>query len=449
MLESLYRFLGRFRVLTPFHKSAAEIEQQANAALRYLENGEWAMLRQQFMAPLRLFLTESTLSSGWKASLRIFGSVQQIGSPVVTARWFGYSVQVPIQFSRSTLGLLFSMTPSGKLFGLNIAMQPSSPWKAPKYAATDPRESSLRLGRGLLRVNATLTLPFQTQEVGKIPCFILIGGSGPVDKDSTVGALKPFKDLALGLASMGIATCRFDKVTSTIMGKLLLRRKTMTLSDEYVHHVISAVHQIRQHPEIDVSRIFLLGHSLGALIAAKLTSTDLPVAGCILMAPPAEPMYRSAIRQLRYLSSLNSETQSRTNHDEEDDYMLQLHREAEIADSPSLSLDTPAKDLPFGLGPSYWLEYREFDARETLANVRKHVLFLQGRRDYQVTYQEDYAAFYAQLKDSTNLDFRVYDDLNHLFVAGEGRSTPLEYNVPGNVDFQVLRDIERWIQQLL
>ncbi|KAF5008063.1 hypothetical protein FDECE_5646 [Fusarium decemcellulare] len=449
MLESLCRFLGRFRVLIPFYKSATEIQQQANATLRYLENGEWALLRQQFMAPLRLFLTESTLSSGWKAALRIFGSVQQIGSPVVTARWFGYSVQVPIQFSRSTLGLLFSMTPSGKLFGLNIAMQPSSPWQAPKYATTDPRESSFRLGRGLLRVNATLTLPFQKEAVGKMPCIILIGGSGPVDKDSTVGALKPFKDLALGLASLGIATCRFDKVTSTIIGKLLLRRKTMTLSDEYVHHVISAVHQVRQHPEIDASKVFLLGHSLGTLIAATLTSTDLPVAGCVLMAPPAEPMYRSAIRQLRYLSSLNSETQSGTNHDEQDDYVLQLQKEADIADSPSLNSNTPAKDLPFGLGPSYWLEYREFDARETLVNVRKPVLFLQGRRDYQVTYQEDYAAFHAQLKDYANLDFRVYDDLNHLFVAGEGRSTPLEYNTPGNVDFQVLRDIERWIQHFL
>jgi pimeloyl-ACP methyl ester carboxylesterase len=298
-------------------------------------------------------------------------------------------------------------------------------------------------------VAAELTLPGCVEPGQKSPCIIFIGGSGPIDKDSTIGALRPFKDMALGLANRGIASCRFDKFASTTAGIFLTRSTTVTLTDEYVYHVRNAIRKLSQHPNIDHTRIFLLGHSLGGLIAARLAAES-SVAGCVLMACPAQPIYRCAIRQLRYFKSLDECGGSPSGDEPSTDNTIEtLENQADLADGPTLTRSTPASQLPFGLGPAYWLEYREFDPIQSLKTADCPVLVLQGARDYQVTVNEDYAAFYAKFQDRQNVRFRLYESLNHLFVPGEGECTPAEYDIGGSVDcvdVAVVDDIERWVK---
>ena len=59
--------------------------------------------------------------------------------------------------------------------------------------------------RGL---GATVTLP---KGAGPFPAVVLVQGSGPHDRDETIGPHEPFRDLAWGLASRGIAVLRYDK----------------------------------------------------------------------------------------------------------------------------------------------------------------------------------------------------------------------------------------------
>lgn len=427
-------------------------EQYARDVLSYIEDGKWASLQNRLVFPLSYFFPKNLLQSGWNTITAAVGPLRRVGDPVLSVGWVFTSVRTPVQFGRAKLAITFWMTPSGKLLTLQLAPQPSTPWKAPPYGSPDAEEVPLTLlSRGLRRVHATLTLPHGRHKVDKgSPCVILIGGSGPVDRDSTVGASKPFKDLALGLTERGIAVCRFDKLGSTLLGKLTISKKTTTLSDEYVYHVLDAVRQVRRNPEIDTDRIILLGHSLGTLIAAQLVSIDASLAGCILMATPAEPVYRCAIRQLQYLAALDSADSNNSEAPpeapaDESNQIKELRRRAELADSTTLDMSTPASKLPFDVGPAYWLECRTFDALSTLRSVRKPVLVLQGARDYQVTVEQDYAKFHERFHRLPNFDFHLYEKLNHLFIPGQGRSTPLEYEIPGNVSVEVIDNIERWI----
>ena len=306
---------------------------------------------------------------------------------------------------------------------------------------------------GLRRVHATLTWPSKRHPAGtKAPCVILIGGSGPVDRDSSLGASKPFKDLALGLAKEGIAVCRFDKLASTLLGKLTIDKKTITLSEEYVDHVVDAVRQVRRNPGIDANRVILLGHSLGALIAARLVSIDPSLAGCILLAAPAEPIYWAAVRQYEYLETLdladelNSSEHTLEESVNESSHISDLRKRAQVADSAALNLSVPADELPFGIGPAYWLEHRLLNALVTLEDVSAPVLILQGSRDYQVSAEQDYAKYEKRFHGLSNFEFHLYKDLNHLFIPGKGKSIPLEYYTPGNVSAEVIGDIVRWIK---
>jgi hypothetical protein len=69
---------------------------------------------------------------------------------------------------------------------------------------------------------------------------------------------------------------------------------------------------------------------------------------------------------------------------------------------------------------------------------------LQGERDYQVT-MADFALWKKALGSRKEVKFISYPKLNHLFIAGEGKSTPAEYFIPGNVAKVVIDDIAKWI----
>jgi len=70
---------------------------------------------------------------------------------------------------------------------------------------------------------------------------------------------------------------------------------------------------------------------------------------------------------------------------------------------------------------------------------------LQGGRDYQVSPTLDFESLKTALAGKANATFKLYPELNHLFIAGEGPSTPDEYSISGHVSPQVITDIVAWI----
>ncbi|MFF2009452.1 alpha/beta hydrolase family protein [Streptomyces sp. NPDC058195] len=151
------------------------------------------------------------------------------------------------------------------------AAKPVQPWEPPTYA--DPgtfSEHTLTVGSGPLAVPGTLSLPVQP---GPGSAVVLLAGSGPSDRDETIGRNKPLKDLAWGLASRGVAVLRFDKVTHA-HGAQVTKVRDFTVADEYVPDAVAAVGLLRQHPAVDAARVFLLGHSLGGTVAPRVAARE-------------------------------------------------------------------------------------------------------------------------------------------------------------------------------
>src|SRR5262249_57372826 len=123
---------------------------------------------------------------------------------------------------------------------------------------------------------------------GPFPGVGLAHGSGPNDRDETIAQNKPFKDLALGLASRGIAVLRYDKRTKVYPAKMA-GLAGLTVKDEVVDDAIAAASMLRSQPRIDPARVFVLGHSLGGMLVPRIAAADAKLAGVIVMAggPPA------------------------------------------------------------------------------------------------------------------------------------------------------------------
>src|SRR6266487_6171793 len=404
--------------------------------------GRFEEIHDLFAPPLRAMVPAEALHAAWAAEIAQRGPVTAVGEPVSEpAGPGGVLVKIPVSFERGEVTAVISVADAGWLTGIQLApasaAEPAGPWQPPDYA--DPAafdEQDVTVGSGPLAVPGTLSLP---RRGGPRPAVVLLGGSGPNDRDETIGRNKPFKDLAWGLASRGVAVLRFDKVTYT-HGEKAAQDRGFTVADEYLPQATAAIRLLCHHPAVDAGRVFVAGHSMGGTVAPRVAAAEPSAAGLVILAGGAQPLHWAIVRQARYLASLDPETSAAS-----EPAIDAITRQARLVDSPDLSSSTPASDLPFGTPASYWLDLRGYDPVAVAAALGKPILILQGGRDYQATVAEDLARWRAGLAHRPDVTIRVYHPDNHMFFPGTGTSTPAEYEPAQHVDPAVVADIASWL----
>ncbi len=160
-------------------------------------------------------------------------------------------------------------------------------------------EHDITVGSGPTRRAGTMTLP---RRGGPHPGVVLLT-AGPFDRDLTTGPNKPFKDLAWGLASRGVAVARFDKVSH--VHRQVAAQPGFTMVEEYVPHAVAAVRLLQQQPGVDPARVFVLGHSGGGKAAPRVAAAEASVAGLVILAGDTLPLPRAIVRVSNYLAELD------------------------------------------------------------------------------------------------------------------------------------------------
>src|SRR5262249_52803909 len=140
---------------------------------------------------------------------------------------------------------------------------------------------------------------------GPFPCVVLVHGSGAHDADETIGPNKPFRDLAWGLAARGVASLRYEKRTYTHPKKLAEHKGPFTVKEEVVDDAVAAVRLALSHKEVNAKKVFLLGHSLGGLMAPRVGEQEPRLRGLILLAGCTRPLEDLVLEQFDYLASLH------------------------------------------------------------------------------------------------------------------------------------------------
>jgi dienelactone hydrolase len=276
---------------------------------------------------------------------------------------------------------------------------------------------------GPMNLPGTLTLPAGGT---RLPGVVLVHGSGAHDRDETLGPNKPFRDLAWGLAARGVAVLRYDKRSKVSPFSFLGR--AFTVREEVIEDAADWIALLRTTPRVDASRVVVLGHSLGATLAPRVARAAPGTAGLVIMAGATIPLVDVIERQAHYLRQPQLLP------------VVAKLRAVTAADSASTS-------LVFGAPAAYWLDLRTTDPVAVADTLGLPMLILRGARDYQVT-AADASGWQERLGSRSNVTFREYPALNHLFIAGSGPSTPAEYGVPGHVAEPVIDDIATWLKAL-
>jgi len=337
-------------------------------------------------------------------------------------------VRMPILNEPKTLMVQFSFNNAHKLVGFNFLPIPKSNYNDPAYAnKNNYLEEQITVQTGDFTMPGVLTRP---KDKSNFPIVIFVHGSGPGDKDETAGQTKGFRDLALGLASKGIASIRYDKRTKVYQAKSAADGISVTVKEEVTADVMSAIKMAGQVAGVDSKNIYMLGHSLGAMLAPKIAEENKNLAGIIMMAAPARSLGETIKDQFSYLISdptaLNEQ--------------LQLADQIIHADT----IKNQDKEL-LGAPASYFTNLNGYNQVKTAKAIKLPILILQGERDYQVTLK-DLDIWKKELGKKKNVTIKSYPKLNHVFTEGEGKlSTPAEYQIAANIPVYVIDDLISWI----
>jgi fermentation-respiration switch protein FrsA (DUF1100 family) len=185
--------------------------------------------------------------------------------------------------------------------------------------------------------------------------------------------------------------------------------------------------------------VFVAGHSLGGYLAPRIARADPNIAGMIIMAGATRPLEDMMVEQTRYVlesdGSLSAQDQLQ---------MSQLQQQVEAV--KALTGQSSSNDAILGAPVSYWIDLKDSRPADLARGLTIPLLIAQGERDYQVTLQ-DFQNWQDALAGQANVTLKSYPGLNHLFISGDGKSTPIEYQTPGNVAPAIIQDLANWIQQ--
>jgi dienelactone hydrolase len=422
-----------------------ELIVKARQFLEALNNNDFQAAVRDFDQTMMRVSPPEKLAEFWKQVPGMFGSFKN--QTAARREELGpYSIAlVTCEFEKVTMDARVVFDRNKKIAGFQfIPSLPPAKYEPPKYSNPDFfEEKEIVVGSGDWQLPGSLTIP---KGEGPFPALVLVHGSGPNDRDETIGPNKPFKDIAWGLASHNIAVLRYEKRTRVYGPKIVVDKTiaaSFTVKEESVDDAVDAVRLLQATAGIDTKRIFVLGHSLGGMLIPRIAEAgqDLGIAGFIIMAGLTRPMEDAYLKQMTYILSLDGSL-SDDDKKQLEGIQLQVNKIKAFKDA-----DAASEIRILNASPKYWLDLRGYDPAVAALKISRPILILQGSRDYQVT-AEDFENWKKALRPRENAAFKLYPKLNHLFFEGQGLPTPNEYTqIHGSVAEYVIIDIAAWIKK--
>ena len=418
------------------------LRERAGTLLRFIREGDEEAALLMMDDTMRKALA-GQIGAMWSQLAAVGGAYEGTGEAQTLSQDGFDVVLLELRFKNLTLIQRAVFDAQGKVAGLFFApgsLTPQSPEQNGEEEHVNEISLTVDAGEGY-PLDALLTLPDGEVKAG----IVLVQGSGPSDKDESIGGNAPFRDLANGLAVQGIASLRYDK-RSYAHGKKMTEEEgypRLTVDEETVDDAAAALSLLRERPELAGRPVWLLGHSLGAMLASYIGSKAGAPDGYILLAGSPRKLWEVSLEQNLAIAGAYEAAGDTASAEAVRGIVAAEQEKANAMDS--LADD----DTVFGLPVPYQRHLQGIDAAALHLMDGKPVLVLQGERDKQVS-MDDFILWQEKLKDHPAAEFISYPALNHLFGDYQGEPVTLmniaaEYAARTPVDGQVILDIAAFI----
>lgn len=414
----------------------AVVDTLATGAMDFVKTLLQGKVNAASLSPAFREMMSAPVIAAVAAQMAPIGGLRQVGILGHSKNAVHENVQLVAVLGQTPFEVTVRYDASGLIddFYMNVYPGPTAAAAAPAYA--DPAtftEEDVVVGAGTtFSLPGTLTMP---KGEGPFPAIVLVHGSGPNDRDESVGGVKSFRDLAQGLATKGIAVLRYEKRTREHSQKVVLAGG-LGLQAETIADALLAGKVLRDDKRIDTGRIFVLGHSQGGYAVPKILEQDQEkvFAGAVIAAGPSS-FVDTLLEQNQILVDAGMIPPEQ---------MPFIRGQLALLADPSFNPAKPPQGFVLGM-PQYFFDVR--DAVAPLAVKQEQPLFIfQGARDMQVPVSQ-YNAWQKDLAGREGVTFKLYPKLNHVFTEGEGAlGFPAEYQTPANVPAYVVEDIAAWVR---
>ena len=426
--------------------SAEELKEQGTALVNDMEQGDFAAVVGAFDDTMRSSLSEEKLAETWRTAVDAKGAFESItGASVNSAQGYGVTTVV-VRHAGGSVAVQFSFSSDRRVGGLYLrdagaddiaaatatSAATGTPGAATAPEPTGPHSVDHPVAVGPYQLNGTLVTPEPDVQDRRI-VVVLVSGSGPNDMDETVGANKPMRDIADGLAQAGISSLRYNKRYNQDPSA---DAGAWTLESEVLDDLDAALQMLPSSEAAGYS-VVVAGHSLGGMLLPTILARHPEVAAGISLAGSPRDLFDIMTDQT------DAQIQS---SDAGDDEKASARATQSAALAAAKALTDPNGEPILGMPASYIVSLNQMHARlpDDVAAIGVPVLVLQGGADAQVYPDKDYPAWRPVL-DGKQADYQLFDGLNHLFMPVSGTSGPLDYNTPNHVDPQVVTAMADWL----
>jgi len=418
-----------------FAQSIVNLINRADSFFDAMDKGNFEEAHSFFDESVKGQITTDELKLFWLRLGNSLGSYQSVDGAKNSVKGDYFQVILTCGFSKGTQTFTFVFNKTEKLVGFFITpVAANAEYVAPAYADTTlykETEINIKFEEG--QMAGIFTSP---KNVSSFPVVIMVHGSGPSDMDETVGPNKPFKDLAAGLAAKGIGSIRYVK-RSMVYPRLF--NKAFTVKEEVIDDALSAINLANTLPGVNKSQIYLLGHSLGGMLAPRIATLAPTLNGIILAAAPARKLSDMISEQNAFIYKSSGDTSAAGKQQF-------IQSSMEIDRSRLLKLGDIAPDsIILGAPAAYWIDLNNHDQLATSKKIKNRILILQGGNDFQVSVQ-DLNIWRTTLAANKNASFKLYPDLNHLLSTQKEKGNGSQYRIPSNVNADLINDISVWIK---
>ena len=311
------------------------------------------------------------------------------------------------------------------------ALEFPAEYELPTYA--DPEaytERELTIQTGEVELGATLSVP---DDVDDPPGVVLVHGAGGHDRDYTGGPNKFLKDLACGLVSNGVAVLRYDKRNFVA---------DVPLTDHHIDTVVvdDAVAAATRLGETDVvasDRVFVVGHSLGAICAPRIATHHGELAGIGMLdavpIPHTETMPLAVRDRWTRDGAVNEYGQRQIDKVEAATDRVEA---GEVADD----------EVVLGLPGAWWNSLNDYDHVAEAKSRSIPTFVAMSGRDTDL-YETAFEQWKDELPESRR-QVEYYADLNHYYQRGSLAAAYLEpvmfRKPPAEV---VISDLVSWLTE--
>ncbi|PWS26893.1 dienelactone hydrolase [Pedobacter yonginense] len=421
-----------------FSQNVISLFKGANDFFALMQEEKFADARGYFDENMKSKVTEENLKQLWVDISAKLGKAEYLDAIQSKTQGEYFSVTVEGKFANGSQNFLVGFNKEQKIVGLFLVpAQTVKDYLKPAYADTNLyTEKSVYLTSGKHQLAAIITTP---KNIKNFPVVVMVHGSGPADMDESVGANKPFKDLALGLASKGIASLRYVKRTLIYANEF---SGAFTVKEEVMDDAVAAVELAKTIANADLKNIYVFGHSLGGMLAPRIATLSPDLSGIILAAAPARAFTDMVIDQNKYMFALSKDT-TELNRKRLDTAIMDIEKSRIKQLGKTIKPDSAILGLP----ASYWIDLNNFDQVGTAKKLSKQRIFvIQGGNDFQVT-KTDFDIWNNALGKKKNAKLKYYPELNHLLSPQTEKASAAQYQIPVSVSETLVNDLVAFIKE--